>query len=94
MDVQATRELALGPDLTGIRSTRSGGDLLESTVFPSTTIVRGYEPYTVVTTDGLTLEKYAALLRPSCIRCPLLSPAWVPDTLRPRQAPRVPGRRA
>lgn len=42
----------IGPDLTTIGSNRAGRDLIESIVFPSATIVRDYEPYTVATTDG------------------------------------------
>ncbi|MCI0492535.1 MAG: HEAT repeat domain-containing protein, partial [Planctomycetes bacterium] len=45
----------VGPDLTTIGANRSGRDLLESSVFPSATIVRDFEPYTVVTTDGRVL---------------------------------------
>jgi putative heme-binding domain-containing protein len=44
----------VGPDLTTIGANRSAQDLLESIVFPSATIVRQYEPYTLVTTDGRT----------------------------------------
>ncbi|MCA9059135.1 MAG: HEAT repeat domain-containing protein, partial [Planctomycetaceae bacterium] len=46
----------VGPDLTTIGKNRSAADLLESIVFPSSTIVRQYEPYTVATTDGRTLN--------------------------------------
>ena len=42
----------VGPDLTTIGSNRSAQDLLESILFPSATIVRQYEPYTLITTDG------------------------------------------
>lgn len=42
----------LGPDLTTIGANRNSRDLLESIVFPSTTLVRQYEPYTLVTTNG------------------------------------------
>jgi putative heme-binding domain-containing protein len=42
----------VGPDLTTIGRNRSRRDLLESIVFPSSSIVRQYEPYTVVTTQG------------------------------------------
>ena len=45
---------AVGPDLTKIATMRSGRDLLESIVFPSATIARGYEPFVVETTDGKT----------------------------------------
>jgi putative heme-binding domain-containing protein len=42
----------IGPDLTKIGSIRTGRDLLEALVFPSASIVRGYEPYQVMTQDG------------------------------------------
>ena len=42
----------IGPDLTTIGRNRSRRDLLESIVFPSSSIVRQYEPYTVVTAQG------------------------------------------
>lgn len=44
----------VGPDLTRIGRSRSTHDLLESIVFPSSTIVRQYEPYTVLTLSGRT----------------------------------------
>ena len=46
----------IGPELTTIGANRSAHDLLESIVFPSATIVRDYEPYTAVTTDGRVLS--------------------------------------
>ncbi len=42
----------LGPDLTRIGQVRARRDLLESIVFPSASLVRSYEPVTVVTDDG------------------------------------------
>jgi putative heme-binding domain-containing protein len=42
----------IGPDLTKIGSIRTGRDLLEAVVFPSASIVRGFEPYQVTTHDG------------------------------------------
>ncbi|MDG1897565.1 MAG: sulfatase-like hydrolase/transferase [Fuerstiella sp.] len=42
----------VGPDLTTIGANRSAKDLLESIVFPSSTLVRQYEPYTLVTVNG------------------------------------------
>ena len=42
----------IGPDLTKIGSIRTGRDLLEAVVFPSASIVRGYESYRVNTKDG------------------------------------------
>jgi putative heme-binding domain-containing protein len=47
-----TKGKRVGPDLTTIGSSRSPKDLLESIVFPSATIVRQYEPYTLVTVNG------------------------------------------
>ncbi|MEO2019893.1 MAG: PVC-type heme-binding CxxCH protein [Fuerstiella sp.] len=44
----------VGPDLTTIGANRSAKDLLESLVFPSSTLVRQYEPYTLVTVNGRT----------------------------------------
>ncbi|MCP4173339.1 MAG: c-type cytochrome [Fuerstiella sp.] len=44
----------VGPDLTTIGANRSSKDLLESIVFPSSTLVRQYEPYTLLTIDGRT----------------------------------------
>lgn len=44
----------VGPDLTTIGASRTPKDLLESIIFPSSTIVRQYEPYTLVTTEGRT----------------------------------------
>ena len=43
----------IGPDLTSIGAVRSGQDLLESIVFPSSTFAQGFEPHTIATTDGL-----------------------------------------
>lgn len=45
----------IGPDLTTIGSNRSRVDLLESIVFPSATLVRDYQAYSVLTTEGQTL---------------------------------------
>jgi putative membrane-bound dehydrogenase-like protein len=42
----------VGPDLSKIGSIRTGRDLLEAIVFPSASIVRGYEPYVVATAGG------------------------------------------
>ncbi|MEQ9408940.1 MAG: sulfatase-like hydrolase/transferase [Fuerstiella sp.] len=44
----------VGPDLTTIGANRAPQDLLESIIFPSATIVRQYEPYTLVNTEGRT----------------------------------------
>ncbi|WDQ18399.1 PVC-type heme-binding CxxCH protein [Rhodopirellula sp. P2] len=45
----------IGPDLTTIGANRADRDLLESIVFPSATIVRDYETYSVLTVDGRVL---------------------------------------
>jgi putative membrane-bound dehydrogenase-like protein len=42
----------IGPDLSTIGAIRSGRDVLESIVFPSTSFARGYEPYVVATRSG------------------------------------------
>ena len=46
----------VGPDLSKIASIRTGRDLLESTVFPSASFARGYEPYLLRTKDGAVLD--------------------------------------
>ncbi len=45
----------VGPELSKIGSIRAPADLLESVVYPSATLVRGYETYIVQTKDGRTL---------------------------------------
>ena len=47
---------AVGPDLTTIGANRSSRDLLESIVFPSASIVRQYEPFSVIINDGRVLS--------------------------------------
>ncbi len=42
----------VGPELSKIGSIRAPVDLLESVVYPSATIVRGYETYIVQTKEG------------------------------------------
>jgi putative membrane-bound dehydrogenase-like protein len=42
----------VGPDLTKVGAVRSGRDILESIVVPSSTFAQGYESYAVVTKDG------------------------------------------
>ncbi|HYT89980.1 MAG TPA: PVC-type heme-binding CxxCH protein [Gemmataceae bacterium] len=42
----------IGPDLTKIGTVRSGRDILEAIVLPSSTIAQGYENYLVTTKDG------------------------------------------
>jgi putative heme-binding domain-containing protein len=46
----------IGPDLTRIGSIRSGRDILESILLPSSTFAQTYEPYAVITTDGRELN--------------------------------------
>jgi putative heme-binding domain-containing protein len=45
----------IGPDLTRIGAVRSGRDILEAVVVPSSTIAQGYETYAVTTTDDRLL---------------------------------------
>jgi putative membrane-bound dehydrogenase-like protein len=45
----------VGPELSKIGGIRAPVDLLESVVYPSATIVRGYETYIVQTKDGRTI---------------------------------------
>ncbi len=45
----------IGPDLTKIGAIRSGGDLLESILYPSTTFAQGYEPYLLTRRSGESL---------------------------------------
>ncbi len=42
----------VGPDLTKVGAIRSGRDILESIILPSSTIAQGYEPYYLATADG------------------------------------------
>ena len=46
----------IGPDLTTIGAIRAGRDLIESIVFPSSTIAQGFEQYTVITTEGRAIS--------------------------------------
>jgi putative membrane-bound dehydrogenase-like protein len=41
-----------GPDLTSIGAIRSGPDLLEAILFPSSTFAQGFEPYAALMRDG------------------------------------------
>jgi putative heme-binding domain-containing protein len=45
----------VGPELSKIGGIRAPADLLESVVYPSATLVRGYETYIVQTREGQTL---------------------------------------
>jgi putative heme-binding domain-containing protein len=42
----------IGPDLTRLGAIRSGRDILESILFPSSTFAQGYEPFLLETNDG------------------------------------------
>lgn len=46
----------VGPELSKIGEVRNARDLLEAIIFPSSTFVRGYEPYSVATIDGRVLS--------------------------------------
>jgi putative heme-binding domain-containing protein len=46
---------SVGPDLTRIGAVRSGRDLVESIVFPSSTFAQGYESYLLTTVAGRTM---------------------------------------
>jgi putative heme-binding domain-containing protein len=43
----------IGPDLGSIGAIRSGRDLLEAVIFPSSSFARGFEPYVVETRQGV-----------------------------------------
>jgi putative membrane-bound dehydrogenase-like protein len=47
---------AVGPDLTRVGAARSGRDLLESIVVPSSTFAQGYESYLAATSEGRVLS--------------------------------------
>ena len=46
----------IGPDLTKIGAIRAGRDLIESIVFPSSTIAQEFEQYAAITTDGRVIS--------------------------------------
>jgi putative heme-binding domain-containing protein len=46
----------VGPDLTTIGSIRAGRDILESIVFPSSTIAQGFDQAALLTTDGRAIS--------------------------------------
>lgn len=46
----------IGPDLTRIGAIRSGADLLESILYPSSSFAQGYEPYLLTRRDGEELS--------------------------------------
>ncbi len=57
----------VGPDLTKVGMTRSGRDILESVVVPSSTFAQGYESWTVVTAGGQVLSGVIARQTPGAI---------------------------
>jgi putative membrane-bound dehydrogenase-like protein len=50
----------VGPDLTKVGAIRSGRDLLESILVPSSTFAQGYESYKIATEDGNVLTGLVA----------------------------------
>jgi putative heme-binding domain-containing protein len=46
----------IGPDLTTIGAIRAGRDILESIVFPSSTIAQQFDQYSVITSDGRAIS--------------------------------------
>jgi putative heme-binding domain-containing protein len=46
----------VGPDLTRVGTVRSGRDILEAILLPSSTIAQGYENFQAVTKDGRTFS--------------------------------------
>jgi putative membrane-bound dehydrogenase-like protein len=48
----------IGPDLTKVGAIRTGRDLLESIIFPSSTIAQGYDNYIVTLADGDVLTGF------------------------------------
>jgi putative heme-binding domain-containing protein len=45
-----------GPELSHVGETRTTRDILEAILFPSLSFVRGYEPVSIITQDGKTLN--------------------------------------
>jgi putative heme-binding domain-containing protein len=79
----------IGPDLGKIGAIRARRDLLESIVFPSASIVRGYEPYVVTTHDGrfytgiIGRETTDALVLITADRAEIRLPRAAIDTIEP-----------
>ena len=46
----------VGPNLSQIAAIRNSHDFLEAIVLPSASIVRGFEPYDIITTEGRVLD--------------------------------------
>jgi putative membrane-bound dehydrogenase-like protein len=57
----------VGPDLTRIGTVRSGRDLLESVLLPSSTIAQGYENYQAVMKDGRVFSGVIARQSPEVV---------------------------
>jgi putative heme-binding domain-containing protein len=51
---------AIGPDLTKVGAIRSGRDLLESILVPSSTFAQGYQTFTITRKDGEELQGMVA----------------------------------
>ncbi len=49
----------VGPDLTRVGAIRSGRDILESILFPTSTLAQGYEPFILETRDG---DEYSGIV--------------------------------
>jgi putative heme-binding domain-containing protein len=57
----------IGPDLTKVGAIRAGRDILESVLFPSSTIAQGYESYYVSTSKGRVATGVLARQTPDVI---------------------------
>jgi putative heme-binding domain-containing protein len=57
----------IGPDLTKVGAIRSGRDILESILFPSSTIAQGYESYYVATRNGRVTQGVIARQSPEVV---------------------------
>ena len=54
----------IGPDLTRIGAIRSGGDLLESILYPSSSFAQGFEPYLLIRRDSEEVSGSLVAQRP------------------------------
>ena len=68
----ADRGERIGPDLSTIGANRSPHSLLESIVLPSSSLVREYKPFTIVTTAG---KSYSGLIARETVDTIYLQPA-------------------
>lgn len=57
----------IGPDLTKVGAIRSGRDLLESMVYPSSTIAQGYDNYILTLADGDVITGFIADKSPEAV---------------------------